>query len=79
MIFAGYAPFLSMTRRFPASNESSEIFPGPGQYDASPVKVTRARARARAQEEQQVFPFTCVFLSGEQPWRLQSPESRQAF
>ncbi|CAG08419.1 unnamed protein product [Tetraodon nigroviridis] len=36
---SGYAPFLSVTSRFPASNESSEIFPGPGQYDSSPVKT----------------------------------------
>lgn len=39
-IFEGHAPFLSKTSRFPAFGESSETYPGPGQYDCTPVKVT---------------------------------------
>ncbi|KAK2837199.1 hypothetical protein Q5P01_014411 [Channa striata] len=34
----GYAPFLSLTRRQPLF-ESIDVIPGPGQYDASPVKL----------------------------------------
>ncbi|XP_041793901.1 sperm-tail PG-rich repeat-containing protein 2 [Chelmon rostratus] len=35
----GYAPFLSLTKRQSAVNESSERTPAPGHYDSSPVKL----------------------------------------
>lgn len=38
-IVDGYAPFLSLTSRLSAFNESNDSIPAPGQYDSSPVKV----------------------------------------
>uniref|UniRef100_A0A3B5KNP8 Sperm tail PG-rich repeat containing 2 n=1 Tax=Takifugu rubripes TaxID=31033 RepID=A0A3B5KNP8_TAKRU len=35
----GYAPFLSMSNRPSVFDESSEMLPGPGQYDSTPVKL----------------------------------------
>ncbi|XP_057688184.1 sperm-tail PG-rich repeat-containing protein 2 [Corythoichthys intestinalis] len=35
----GYAPFLSLASRLPLVSESSGTEPGPGYYDASPVKL----------------------------------------